>query len=403
VKSDKYTGNELKYLKMVLDGHPAEHGTWCKTLEKKFSDFFECKYAIAMNSGTATLHAALEALGVGAGDEVITPALTVIMDTSTIIQCNAIPVYADVDPETFVIDPEDIERKITPSTKAIIVVTLYGAVCDMGRINEISEKYNIPVIEDHAQCLLSQHKGNRVGVSNSFSSWSFENAKQMSCGEGGILLTNDENLAMSARKVAGHGYKNLSADGGKIKFSNQYDFQDPDFERHDSLGWNYRLSEFSAAIALAQFEDLEKKIEMRKSVANLFLQAIGECDYLTPQKVLYNSVHSYYTLGVRYDGDTHMGVIWQEFRDKYVELGGDGYYAAWKNPYLEPLMYNREYVKRYPEIYSNVSYQKGICPVAEELQPRLMQIKTNYRNLGIAKNKAAALRKTIEYFNNRRD
>ena len=143
MKNDKYVGNELKYLQKVLNGERAEHGTWCKTLEKKFADIFECKYAIAMNSGTATLHAALEALGVGPGDEVITPALTVIMDTSTILQCSAIPVYADVDPETFVIDPDDIERKITTKTKAIIVVTLYGAVCDMDRINEISKKYNI--------------------------------------------------------------------------------------------------------------------------------------------------------------------------------------------------------------------------------------------------------------------
>ena len=402
MKNDKYVGNELKYLQKVLNGERAEHGTWCKTLEKKFADIFECKYAIAMNSGTATLHAALEALGVGPGDEVITPALTVIMDTSTILQCSAIPVYADVDPETFVIDPDDIERKITTKTKAIIVVTLYGAVCDMDRINEISKKYNIPVIEDHAQCFLSEYKGKYAGVSNSFSSWSFENAKQMSCGEGGILATNDEKLATAARKVAGHGYKNLTADGGKIKFSNQYDFQDPGFERHDSLGWNYRLSEFSAAIALAQLEDLEEKITKRKSVAEFFLQAIEGCEYLIPQKVLDNSVHSYYTLGIRYDGDIRMGVTWQEFRDKYVELGGDGYYAAWKNPYLEPLMYNKEYVKRYPEIYSNVSYSKGICPTAEELQPRLIQIKTNYRNLEVAKTKAEALKKTIKHFDNRR-
>ena len=132
------------------------------------------------------------------------------------------------------------------------------------------------------------------------------------------------------------------------------------------------------------------------------MQAIEGCEYLIPQKVLDNSVHSYYTLGIRYDGDVKMGVTWQEFRDKYVELGGDGYYAAWKNPYLEPLMYNKEYVRRYPEIYSNVSYNKGICPTAEELQSRLIQIKTNYRNLEVAKEKAEALKKTIKHFDNRR-
>jgi perosamine synthetase len=164
------------------------------------------------------------------------------------------------------------------------------------------------------------------------------------------------------------------------------------------VGWNYRLSEFAAATALAQLEDLDNKIDKRKKSAQYFLEEIEGCDYLIPQHVPDNCVHSYYTMGIKFDGKEQRGIEWKVFRDKYVELGGDGFYAAWKLPYLEPVMYNREYVRRCPQIYESTSYEKGMCPVAESLQPKLMQFKTNYRDLGVAKDRANALRKTIKYF-----
>jgi len=398
MKSDKYAGNELKYIQMALNGESAPNQTWCRTLEQSFAKAFGAKYAIAMNSGTATLHAALEAVGVSHGDEVICPAITVIMNTTTVWQCNAIPVYADIDPETLLIDPDDIERKITDKTKAIVVVSLYGLPCDMDRINEISAKYNIPVVEDHAQCFLGEYKGEVAGVSNAFSSWSFENTKHLSSGEGGILLTNDEQYATLARKVAGHGYGNLNADGGRIKFNNKTVVQDPSYKRHDEFGINYRLSEFSAAIAVGQVEQMEEKVERRKTVASLFLSEVAGCDFLIPQKVPKDCVHSYFTLGMIYEKEKNAGHTWQQFRDKYVEFGGDSFYAAWSIPYLEPVVSERKYVKRCPEVYKDIYYKEGLCPVAESSQPKIMQFKTNYRDINIAKKKAQAFKKTINYF-----
>src|SRR6185503_953102 len=117
------------------------------------------RFAVAMNSGTATLHAALEALGVMPGDEVISPAITVIMDTTATLHANAIPVYADVDADTFNIDPDDVARKITPRTKAIIAVAIYGLPPDYDRLIEIASEHGIPIIEDNAQCVLSKYKG----------------------------------------------------------------------------------------------------------------------------------------------------------------------------------------------------------------------------------------------------
>ena len=395
----KYLSNELDYLKMVLnsDSWSATAGTWCQLLENKFAAKFNAKYAVAMNSGTSTLHAALEAVGVQPGDEVISPALTVIMDSTATFHANAIPVYADIDPFTFTIDPHDIRKKITNKTKAIIAVSLYGLPCDMDQINKIAKEYNLAVIEDNAQCFLSKYKDNTTGNLSDIASYSFENSKHMSCGEGGIIITNNASYAQLARKIAGHGYKNLKAEDGLVKL-NQSVYQDPHYKRHDEIGWNYRLSEISAAVAVAQLENLEKKIDLRVQVAKLFLDEMSKANYITPQHVPEGLTHSYFTLGVVYNGLEMIGVTWQEFREKYISFGGDGFYGAWSVPYLEPVIADRKYVKRCPQVYEDVLYSMGLCPVAEKTQPKIMQFKTNYRDINLAKQKSVALKKTINYY-----
>jgi len=395
----KYLNNEIQYLKKVLNSEnwSSTAGSWCQELESRFAERFESKYAVAMNSGTSTLHSALEAVGVGAGDEVISPALTVIMDTTATIHANAVPVYADINPLTFNIDPKDIRKKITDKTKAIITVSLYGLPCDMDEIMNISHEFNIPVIEDNAQCFLSTYKGRLAGTFGHVSSWSLENSKHMSCGEGGIITTNNENYAQMARKVAGHGYKNLGASYGQIKL-NQSVYQNPHYKRHDEIGWNYRMPEFNAAVALAQLENLDEKVDLRIKTANMFIEEMNSSNFIFAQHTPKDRTNSYFTLGALYNGYEELGVSWEQFREKYVSFGGDGFYGAWSVPYLEPVMAERRFVKRYPEIYESVYYERGLCPVAESLQPKLMQFKTNYRSIDLAKEKAMALRKTIKYF-----
>jgi len=378
----KYLGNELKYIEQVLNSESWSGigGSWNHALETAFAEKVGARYAIAMNSGTSTLHAALVACGVKKGDEVISPALTVIMDSTATLHAGARPVYADVDPLTWTLDPENLESRITGKTKAIITVSLYGLMPDMVPIMDIADRYGLVVIEDNAQCLMGWYGTQMAGSFGRMASYSFENTKHISCGEGGILTTNDEELAIIARKVGGHGFKNLKADEGRVRL-NQDIFQNPNYKRHDTLGWNYRLSEFGAAIALAQLERVDELIDLRIKSAELFIDMMKDCDYLIPQFVPEGCVHTYYTLAVLYGNGP---VSWEDFRKAYIENGGDGIYGCWSVPYEEPIMVKMKI--------------KGNCHIAEAIQPIIMQFKTNYRDLNLSEEKAEALRKTIRGF-----
>lgn len=395
----KYLGNELKYVGKVLEGESwsSTGGSWTIALERAFAEKFGMKHAVAFNSGTSTLHAALEAVGVGPGDEVISPAITVMMDTTATIHANAVPVYADVQPNTFNIDPNDVAKKITPRTKAIMPVSVYGLSPDMDAILEIGLKHGIPVIEDDAEAVLSYYKGRLVGTMGDVASFSFENTKHISCGEGGMIVTNNEAVAELARKIGGHGFKNLKADEGRIRLNSDV-FQNPHYKRHDVLGWNYRLSEFNAAVALAQLERVDELVDLRIRSANLLMDAMKTCDYLVPQEQLKGYVNSYYTLGVLYEGQESIGVSWEEFRKAYMNAGGDGIYGAWSVPYLEPMVANRQFAKRCPWVYDKIRYEPGLCPVAERIQPKIMQFKTNYRDVALAEKKAEILARVIRSY-----
>jgi len=399
VNPSKYLGNELEYVKKVLEGESWSNtgGSWTIGLERAFAARIGTKYAIAFNSGTSTLHAALEAVGVGPGDEVISPAITVIMDTTATLHANAVPVYADVNPKTFTMAPDDVAKKITAKTKAIITVAIYGLSPDMDPIMELARKHKVPVIEDNAQAVLSYYKGSMLGTIGDMASFSFENTKHISCGEGGMIVTDNEAYAEMVRKIGGHGFKNLRAEEGRIRL-NQDVFQNPHYKRHDVLGWNYRLSEFNSAIALAQLERVDELVDLRIKSANLFIEAMKTCDYLIPQELPSDYINSYYTLGVVYEGKESIGVSWEDFRKAYIEVGGDGIYGAWSVPYFEPIIEKRQFVKRCPWVYDKVYFTQGICPVAEKIQPKIMQFKTNYRSLDLTEIKVNSLLKAIKKF-----
>lgn len=388
----KYNGKEMEYVLQALDSdNPLnKEKPWTERFEEEFCSVMGVEYAIACNSGTSGLHAALVAAGVGPGDEVISPGLTVIMDAYAIIHVGATPVFADVNPGTHTIDSEDVRKKITSKTKAIMIVSLQGLSVDMDPIMEIAEKNNIVVIEDSAQTIFGMYKGRIAGTLGHIGVFSFENKKHLTCGsEGGMIVSNSEKLAQKARKFAGIGYKHMTARAGRTSLALS-EVQDPAYERFDTIGLNYRMTEVSAAVGLAQLERVHSLVSRRQAIAKMYDEAVAGCDWIVKQEVPDGYVHSYYTYAVNYFGIDKIGVSWKMFYDKYREMGGDGFYGACKIPYLEPVFRNLE--------INGVTYKKGLCPVAEEIQPKIMQFKTNYRNLDVARRKTEILRKLIKSF-----
>jgi len=387
-KGWRFDTNEQKYVSQVLsNGFGAgETGAFTERLEKAFAERHGQQYGIGCNSGTSTLHAALEAFGVGPGDEVIIPSLTVAMCGYAVTHANAIPVYADVDPSTFCIDPIDIERKITSKTKAIMVVHLYGLMCNMEEIERIAKKHSLYILEDCAQCFLANdHRGVIAGTAGDVGSWSFENSKHLSCGDGGIVTTDNPVLAEFMRQYAGVGFKNITASSGKVRISRDK-FQDPTWKRHNILAYNYRLPEICAAVALAQVEKIDWLCELRNKMGLGYLSVIKELNsnILIPQFTPKGYTNSYYTFACKFNGEQY-GITWQEFRKKYMEFGGDGIYAAWQLVYNEPC-------------FKNNKIGWGRTPVAERLQKNIMQFTCNQANEKEIANQMKCLQKTLKYY-----
>ncbi len=399
----RFSGREFDYVKEVLESGfgSSTSGTMNQRFELAFAERYGVRYAITFNSGTSTLHAALAAFGVGPGDEVIVPALTVISCASAVLFANAVPVFADVDPETFQIDPADVARKITPRTKAIMPVALYGLAPDMDPLIDLARKHDLRVLEDCAQCMFSKYKDRLVGTIGDAASFSFENSKHLSTGDGGMIITDDDDLAGAIRKFSCLGFVNVAADEGRVRLTKDM-FQDPGFKRHDRFGWQYRLPEVCAAVGLAQLERADYFVDMRVKMARRYLQVIGDHPLLRPQAVPADCVHSYYTFVTRFEGGQR-GIEWQAFREKYKENGGDGIYAAWSLLYNEPVIkemrfYGKGCPTACPHYEGTFNVADALCPNAETVQPKLMQFTTNQADPSERDRQAEAMRKTLDYF-----
>lgn len=337
-------------------------------LEQAFAKLTGRKYAIAMCNGTATLHAALVAAGVGPGDEVIVPPLTMASTTFAVLHAGATPVYADVDMGTWTLDPHAVRDKITPRTKAVIPVSLYGMSADVQSISNVTWNHDITIIEDAAQSIHSS-------LYATASSFSFQSSKLLTSGEGGMVVTDDKDHAERVRRLSSLGYAAVGADSGMI---NKLDIQDPDYIRHVDTGYNYRMPELCAAVALAQVDRVKELTYERLHTASHLLAVTRGCEWLRPQ--LERRAHSYWTVAFVLE---EPGPTWHQLRDEFNAQGGEGVYGAWRLTYQEPVF--EEYV--------------GSCPVAEYLQPRIMQFKTNCYKRAEAHHQAECLARAIKVLN----
>jgi perosamine synthetase len=389
---ERISNLERTYVSQALDNAFATslNSVFNNRLEQAFAKRFNAPYAIGHCNGTATMHTALAALGVQPGDEVIVPPLTMSSTSLAVLHNSSIPVFADVDSRTFNISPEAIEKAITPRTKAIITVALYGLPPDYDAIPAICKKHKLALIEDNAECFLGTYRGKPAGEFGDFASFSFQASKHLATGEGGMLLCRDEALADNARRFSCLGYAGVSAKQGKIT---RQDIQNPRYARHVSLGFNYRMSELQAAAACAQLERAEALVGQRIKVAALFDQALNTTDLLQRQAQPEGCVNSYWSYSCALQTD-RPETEWYRFRDLFLQNGGDGFYAAWLLSYNEPLFRNT--VQHRSGVWQK--YEPGLCPTAEHLQQRMVQLKTNYWDIAEAERQAEILAKTIKQF-----
>jgi perosamine synthetase len=361
--------------------------------EGAFAELTGTKHAIGCVNGTATLHIALEALGIGAGDEVIVPALTMSATCFSVLHANATPVFADVDPETWQISAESVASLITPRTKAIMTVALYGGAPDYTALTQVAG--DIPLIEDNAEAIGTVFRNKPIGTIGSFSSYSFQSSKHLSSGEGGMLCTNDDELAERARLVQTLGYGAVrNSSTRKIPKSV---IQDPGYLRHESLGWNYRMPELIAAVVLAQTRRSPSLLAKRMQAARQLLDVMAAVPWLRPQREYPSVTSSYWSVGASLE---RTDISWKDFAAKFRECGGKGVYAAWALGYQEPAFQNLELLGREQFLTrpGNELYSPGTAPEAESLQRKILAFRTNEWSSSSRSKQITALRSTIRAF-----
>jgi perosamine synthetase len=391
-----------EYVRQVLDFgfHNAHSVGMTGRLERQWAERFGQTFGIAHCNGTATLQSALLAAGVGVGDEVIVPAFTVFSTPAAVLQCNAVPIVVDVEPDTWTMSVDAVTQHITPRTRAIIPVSICGLPPDLEPLMSLAQQHGLILIEDNAQCVLGQYHGRVAGSIGHFASFSFQASKTVTCGDGGILICSDEALALAARKAATLGFKDLTVKPGDNVVSEQLRCR-PDYQRHDRLGWNQRLPEVACAVALAELERIDELTEMRTYAARAWEAVVCDCSWLLPQKTPDGYVNAYWTYTVRITRDD---IVWSDLLAAFVALGGDGFYGCYQPAHLEPVFANLNAVvdetpDRYPHFAGRLPrYERGLCPVWERIQPRVLMLKTNYFDTHLADRQAEILAQAIRRF-----
>jgi len=335
-------------------------GEYVQKLENKICSYLKVRYAVSFNSATTALQGAVAALGIGPGDEVITSPYTMSATPISILFNGAVPVFADLTSNTFSLDPVSIEKNISPRTKAILVVNLFGGASELQKISAIARKYKIAVIEDNAQSIGAQYKNKFLGTIGDMGILSFNANKVLQCGEGGVLVTNNRKLAFRAQLVRNHGEAVID------------DLYQKKGIYEPIIGSNYRMTELHAAIALEQMKKINRLIKSRIKLARHLTKHLEQFLWLIPQTIIPKSTHIYYVYAFKFF-IKKIGILRSTFAHAMAKEGfplGEGYV---KPLYLLPLFQKKEMFPRskFPFFMNGkkttVSYKKGICPVTERL------------------------------------
>jgi dTDP-4-amino-4,6-dideoxygalactose transaminase len=345
-----YDDRDLRALEGVL-----RSGTWgiggkqVDAIEERFAAFQDARHGVAVCNGTVALEVALRAAGIGAGDEVIMPAYTFMATPAAALAVNALPVFADIDPGTYTMDPVDAARRVTKHTKALMPVHVFGCPADMEAFRELAKKHGLVLIEDACQAWGAAWRGTKVGALGAFGAFSFQSSKNLNCGEGGMLLTNDDALHELAWS-----YHNC----GRVKTGKWY--------QHEVLGLNFRMTEFQAALLLAQLERLPEQTARRSENAlHLDGKLAGIEGILPPGRRPEVTAHANHIYVLRYDRRRFGGVTRERFIEALAAEGipcGSGYVPLYSEGFMRNLVKDAHLSGLYGD---RIDYARVSLPVTE--------------------------------------
>ncbi len=326
-------------------------GPMVEKFEQAVADFVGAKHAVAVSSGTAALHCAMYAAGIGSGDEVILPPMTFVATANAVVFQGGTPVFADVDPDTLLINPAEVEKKITPKTKAIIAVDYAGQPCDYDALRAIADRHHLILVADACHSLGAEYKGRKVGTLADLTAFSFHPVKHITTGEGGMVVTGNAEYAEKMRRFRNHGittdHKQRTEDG-----TWHYEMTD--------LGYNYRLTDFQCALGLSQLKKLPGWISKRRSIAEEYDRALAEIPTVRPLRALQDRKHAYHLYVIKLDLER----LHTDRLSVFDSLRRNGIGA---NVHYIPVHLQPFYQKKY-------GTKRGQCPVAEAAYEGLLSL-----------------------------
>jgi dTDP-4-amino-4,6-dideoxygalactose transaminase len=328
-------------------GNP-DCGDLVETFEKEFASYCGTKYAMTCVNGSVALRLALIACGVKPGDEVIVPPYTFIATSSIVLEANCVPVFVDIDPRTYNMDPEQIEKAITKRTKAIIPVHFAGQACDMDAIMAVAKKHNLYVIEDACHGHGGEYKGKKLGSIGDAGCFSFQSSKNLTCGEGGMIITNDDKL---------YDMMNSLRNVGRVRGGQWYE--------HHYAGCNYRLTQLQAVLLSNQLKNLQEQIERRQENGTYLNSLLEKIDGITPlTRGLGETLHPYHIYIFKYDKSVFNNLPKAEFAQMLAAEGVPCFMGYPQPLYKQPVFQKKNFMCY--AIPEEVDYTKVSCPVTEK-------------------------------------
>jgi perosamine synthetase len=344
-------GKDIRAVVDVMRSDWLTTGPKVAEFEVAFTQRVGTKYSVAVSSGTAALHCAMYAIGIRPGDEVIVPAMTFVASANCVVYQGGLPVFADIRPDTLLIDHDDVERKITSRTKAIIAVDYAGQPCDYDALRNIANRNGLVLVDDACHALGAKYKNRHVGTLADLSVFSFHPVKHITTGEGGMITTDNDEFAQRMRLFRNHG---ITTDHHQRETQGSWHYEMVD------LGYNYRITDFQCALGLSQLKKIDSWVKRRREIAKQYDRAFANIDEMVPLTVKQDVFHAYHIYVIKFKGnkvDHARADVFEALRDN--DIGVNVHYIP---VYLHPY-YRRRF-----------GTGPGLCPIAEEAYETIMTL-----------------------------